>query len=257
MQLISRLELVFMHPLLRQTGHRPIPMPHGPWIMVQNWCDLLFAHWEVSAEQLRLLVPSQLELDLLNGKAYVAVTPFHISGLRPRYLPALPVISRFPELNVRTYVRYKGIPGVFFFSLDAGNLSAVWGARIGYGLPYLHANMSIKASEDKFDYRSQRLQHPKPAEFIGRYWPTSAARRREKNSLEFFLTERYCLYTVRKGQVFRAHIHHVPWPLQDADAEIQVNTMAKAAGIDLPNTQPLLHFSRFLQVLVWWPERAS
>jgi len=246
-----------MHPLLHQTGHRPILMPRGPWIMVQNWCDLLFAHWEVSAEQLRRLVPSPLELDLLNGKAYVAVTPFRITRLRPRYLSSLPAISHFPELNVRTYVRYKGIPGVFFFSLDAGNLSAVWGARIGYGLPYLHARMSIGASADKFDYSSKRLQDPKPAEFLGRYWPVSEPRPREKNSLEFFLTERYCLYTVRKGQVFRAYIHHVPWPLQDADAEIQINTMAKAAGIDLPDTKPLLHFSRFLQVLVWRPERAN
>src|SRR5438045_3343438 len=125
MQLISRLELVFMHPLLRQTRHRPIPMPHGPWIMVQNWCDLLFAHWEVSAEQLRLLVPSQLELDLLNGKAYVAVTPFHISGLRPRYLPALPLICRLPDLNERTYGHYEGIPGVSIFSMDPGILAAV------------------------------------------------------------------------------------------------------------------------------------
>ena len=124
-----------MHPLLRQTAHRPIPMPRSPWIMVQNWNDLLFAHWELPTETLRRLVPSQLELDLFNGKAYVAVTPFWINGLRPRYLPPMPVISQFAELNVRTYVSYKGIPGVYFFSLDAANLPAVWSARAATGCP--------------------------------------------------------------------------------------------------------------------------
>jgi uncharacterized protein len=245
-----------MHPLLRHTDHRPIPMPKGPWIMQQNWHDLLFAHWEVPPEQLRRLVPQQLDLDLLNGKAYVAVAPFHMSGVRPRWTPSLPGLSRLPELNVRTYVRYKDIPGVFFFSLDAANITAVWGARIGYGLPYFHARMSVKPAGEKFEYSSRRLQDPRPAEFRGRYWPISEPRQREKNSLEFFLTERYCLYAVRSGQVFRAHIHHVPWPLRDADAEIEVNTMTKAAGIDLPNARPLLHFSKFLKVLVWWPEKA-
>jgi len=245
-----------MHPLLRNTGHRPIPLPRSPWIMVQNWNDLVFAHWEIPVETLRRLVPSQLKLDLFNGKAYVAVTPFWINGLRPRYLPALPVVSQFEELNVRTYVRYKGISGVYFFSLDAANLSAVWGARTTYGLPYKHATMSIRNSGEKFNYSSRRLHEPQPAEFLGRYWPVSDPRQREKNSLEFFLTERYCLYAIRGSAVFRAYIHHLPWPLQDAEAEIQTNTMAKAAGIDLPSVKPLLHFSKFIQVLVWWPEKA-
>lgn len=246
-----------MHPLLAQTGHRPIPLPNKPWIMVQNWHDLLFAHWEIPAEQIRRLVPANLELDLFNGKAFVAVAPFHMSGIRSRGMSPLPGLSRFPELNVRTYVRYKDIPGVWFFSLDAGNLPAVWGARLGYALPYFHARMSVKPVGDKFEYSSQRLQDPRPAEFRGRYWPVSAPRRREKNSLEHFLTERYCLYAIRNGRVLRGHIHHLPWALQDAEAEIELNTVAKADGIDLPSTKPLLHFSRFLQVLIWWPEKVS
>ena len=223
--------------------------------MVQRWHDLLFAHWEITADKLRHLVPSQLELDLFQGRAYVAVTPFHMSGIRARWLPPLPGLSRFPELNVRTYVRYQGIPGVWFFSLDAANPPAVWGARLGYALPYFHAHMSVKPIAEKFEYSSRRLQGPRPAEFHGRYWPTSNPRRREKDSLEYFLTERYCLYAVRKGHVLRGHIHHGPWPLQDAEAEIEVNTMAKAAGIELPPDKPLLHFSKFLEVLIWWPVR--
>jgi uncharacterized protein YqjF (DUF2071 family) len=226
--------------------------------MKQNWHDLLFAHWEVPADQIRRLVPARLDLDLFDGKAYVAVAPFHMSGIRARALPPLPGLSRFPELNVRTYVRYRDIPGVYFFSLDAANLPAVWSARTAYGLPYFHAEMSTRSLGETIEYRTLRRQTPgrhaqNPAEFRGRYWPVSEPKRREKDSLEYFLTERYCLYAVRRGKLFRAYIHHLPWPLQDADAEIEVNTMARAAGIKLPESKPLLHFSRFLEVLIWWP----
>ena len=224
--------------------------------MVQQWHDLLFAHWALQPEQLRRLVPTQLELDLFQGKAYVAVTPFHMSGIRARFLPPLPGFSRFPELNVRTYVRYGDIPGVYFFSLDAGSLPAVWAARASYDLPYLQAEMTVKLEPGStvIEYSSRRLQGPRPAEFRGRYWPISGPRQREKGSLEYFLTERYCLYVVRSGKVFRAYIHHVPWPLQDAEAEINLNTMAHAAGIELPAVKPLLHFSKLIGVLIWLPE---
>jgi len=244
-----------MHYLLQQADHRPIPLPTAPWVMVQTWHDLLFAHWALSPQQIRPLVPQHLELDLFEGQAYVAVTPFHMSGIRGRLLPPIPGLRHFPELNVRTYVRYKDVPGVYFFSLDAGSRPAVWGARLGYRLPYLHAQMSVRIGT-QIEYFSRRLQPPLPAEFRRRYWPVSAPKQREKNSLEYFLTERYCLYTVRSGRVNRACIHHVPWRLQDAQAEIELNTMAQAAGIDLPAGRPLLHFSRLIEVLVWWPEKA-
>ncbi|HLJ91004.1 MAG TPA: DUF2071 domain-containing protein [Candidatus Angelobacter sp.] len=242
-----------MHRLLLQTGHRPIPMPSGPWIMKQNWHDLLFAHWEVSPQQLRPLVPMPLELDFFEGRAYVAVAPFHMSGIRARFLPPVPGTSRFPELNVRTYVHYKGISGVYFFSLDAANRPAVWGARTAYNLPYFYAEMSSQQAENGIVYRSKRLDGPYRAEFRGRYWPVSDPVRRLPGSLEHFLTERYCLYAFRGRQLRRASIHHLPWPLQDAAAEIDLNTMAEAAGITLPASKPLLHFSRFLEVLIWPP----
>jgi hypothetical protein len=223
--------------------------------MKQHWHDLLFAHWPIPPEKLRLLVPQQLELDLLEGSAWVAVTPFWIGGSRGRFLPPLPFLYKFCELNVRTYVRYQGIPGVYFFSLDAASLPAVVGARAGYKLPYLHAAMLVRSTGESFEYTSSRLQMPRPANFHARYWPVSSPRVREKSSQEHFLTERYCLYTVHQGRVLRAYIHHLPWQLQDAEAEFDVNTMAQAAGIELPATKPLLHFSRDLEVLVWWPEK--
>jgi uncharacterized protein len=245
-----------MHPALSQTGHRTAPMPTAPWIMIQTWHDLLFAHWALPPEQIRPLVPRELELDLWQGRAYVAVAPFWMSGVRPRCTPAPPLLHKFPELNVRTYVTYKGIPGVCFFSLDAYSRPGVWGARTFYHLPYYFASMSVRPAGEKFEYHSSRRDGPQPAEFRGRYWPTSPPRQRSKGTLEHFLTERYCLYTVHGGKVLRAYIHHVPWPLQDADAEIEINTMAQAGGIQLPPEKPLLHFSRDLEVLVWWPEMA-
>jgi uncharacterized protein len=243
--------------MFEQYTHRSIPRSVRPWIMVQRWHDLLFAHWELPAKQIRPLVPPQLDLDLHQGSAYVAVAPFHMSGIRARLLPAFPGVSRFPELNVRTYVHYRGVPGVYFFSLDAGSLPAVWGARIGYGLPYFHADMSVKINGAEIEYCSRRIQNPQPADFRGRYQSISPPRQSERGSLEYFLTERYCLYTVRGGEVFRAHIDHSPWPLQEATAEIECNTMARAAGIELPEGKPLLHFSHFLEVRIWWPERAG
>lgn len=245
-----------MHPLLSVTDHRTAPMPAAPWIMVQNWHDLLFAHWALPPEQIRPLVPRELELDLWEGRAYVAVAPFWMSGVGPRGMPAPPLLHKFLELNVRTYVSYNGIPGVYFFSLDAGSRLAVWGARTFFHLPYYFAAMSIRSEGEKFCYNTGRIEGPRPAEFGAHYWPTSPPRQRSKGALEHFLTERYCLYTVHKRKVLRAYIHHVPWPLQDADAEIEINTMAQAAGIQLPPEKPLLHFARDLEVLVWWPKVA-
>ena len=244
-----------MHSLLLETAHRPIPMPSSPWAMQQTWHDLLFAHWPLAPEKLRPLVPPELELDLCDGKAYVAVAPFWMSGIRARRLPPLPFVRKFCELNVRTYVRYRGVPGVYFFSLDAASLPAVLGARAMYKLPYFHAAMLIRSAGESFEYTSSRLQMPRPANFAARYAPVGAPRVREKSSLEHFLTERYCLYTVEQKTVLRAYIHHLPWQLQDAEADFGMNTMALAAGIELPDSKPLLHFSRRLDVLVWRPEK--
>src|SRR5262249_21963745 len=187
--------------ILQIADHRPFSLPHRPWVMRQTWNDLLFAHWPLTPELLRPLVPQQLALDLFEGSAWVAVTPFHMSDVRTRALPAPPWLSAFPELNVRTYVVYRGTPGVFFFSLDAGRLLAVWGARYGYFLPYPHAHMRVKVSGDEIAYSSRRLCGS--VEFRGHYRPISPPRPREKGSVEHFLTERYCLFTVARKHVFR------------------------------------------------------
>jgi uncharacterized protein len=217
--------------------------------MTQTWHDLLFAHWPLPIEKMRPLVPAQLELDTFDGHCWVGVVPFRMSGVHGRALPPLPGLSRFPELNVRTYVTYGDKPGVYFFSLDAANLPAVWAARTFYHLPYFHAAMSSTEIGAGVHYRSSRLHGA--AEFRGHYRPTTEMRFREKGSIEHWLTERYCLYAIHYDRVYRAEIHHQPWPLQDAEAEFETNTVTAAAEIALPTTAPLLHFARELEVLIW------
>jgi uncharacterized protein len=217
--------------------------------MAQTWHDLLFAHWPIAHEVLRPLVPAQLPLDSFAGSCWVGVVPFHMSGIHAHGVPPLPRLSRFPELNVRTYVSLEGKPGVYFFSLDAASLPAVWAARTFYRLPYFHAEMSVRDDGEHFEYKSRRYRSN--AEFRASYRPICPVVLRERGSLEHWLTERYCLYTVASGRVYRGEIHHQPWPLQDAAAEIEANTVASAAGISLSSVPPLLHFARRLEVLIW------
>jgi len=176
-----------------------------------------------------------------------------MTGVRGRLMPAFPGLSAFPELNVRTYVTYGGKGGVYFFSLDAGSRVAAWAARMTYHLPYFHAQMRVAHQNRSIQYRSMRNSD---TQLSAEYRPTGPVQIREKGALEHWLTERYCLYTVVKDSVYRAEIHHQPWPLQDATAEFSTNTMASAAGIQLPAIQPLLHFAKRLEVLIWPLKRA-
>ena len=245
-----------MQPPAEAISHRPWPLPAGPWTIEFTWHDLLFLHWPVPAVELRELVPASLELDLYHGEAWAGVIPFFMSGIRLRGLPPLPGTSAFAEVNLRTYVLFRGQPGVYFFSLDAASLLAVRTARVWYHLPYYHARMSVERQGDAVLYSSERRENPRPAEFRARYRPTSEVRHSLPGSLEHWLTERYCLFaTDRRGNVIRAEIDHVPWPLQRAEADLESETLARAAGINLPPTAPLAHFSRKLEVCVWRPER--
>jgi hypothetical protein len=244
-----------MHPALLQIAHRPWPLPSGPWVMAQTWHDLLFAHWPIAVDALRPLVPAQLPLDTFSGQCWVGVVPFWMSGVRARGLPAIPALSRFPELNVRTYVTFGKKPGVYFFSLDAASLPAVCTARALYHLPYFHAKMKSEAVGEEVFYRSVR-RHAK-AEFRGHYEPCGPVQLHAPGTIEHWLTERYCLYTVHRGNVYRGEVHHEPWPLQEAKAEIEINSMATAADITLPETPPLLHFARQLDVLIWSLRRTA
>lgn len=239
---------------LPPADHRPWPLPDEPWIMAQTWNDLLFAHWPLPPEVVVPHLPVSLPLDTFEGQAWIAVTPFTLTGLRLRGIPALPGVAEFFEINVRTYVRRDGKPGVFFFSLDASSALAVAAARRLYALPYHHADFAVTREAERIRYGCRRRGHT-TATFEADYEPVGEPAPGGANALEAWLTERYCLYAVDAARsVYRAEIHHVPWPLQRARAEIRTNTMAAASGLSLPDRAPLLHFARRLDVMVWRPE---
>ena len=248
---------------LDRTKHRPWPLPGGPWIMAQSWHDLLFAHWPIDPAPMRALmrpyIPAALQIDTFDGQAWIAVVPFRMSGVRLRATPALPWLSAFPELNVRTYVVADRKPGVWFFSLDARNPAAVAIARAWFHLPYFRARMKCEDRDGRIHYSSERTHHgASPGALRVSYRPAAEIFEAKPGTLEHFLTERYCLYSTNpRGRLYRGEIHHQPWQLQIAEANFQQNSMTEAAAIALPSQKPLLHFARRQDVVVWHPHRIS
>ncbi len=217
------------------------------------WHDLLFANWPVKAEVLRPLIPPALEVDTFDGEAWISIVPFRMTGVLPRGVPALPGLSAFAELNVRTYVSGEGKPGVWFLSLDAASRVAVCVARRAFYLPYFFAEISAKEVDGAIEYTSGRPRRRDPqALFAGSYRPTGEVFRSRAGTLEDWLTARYCLYAADgRRRVWRGEIDHAPWPLQRAELETVCNTMTAPYGVELPRTQPVCYFSRRLDVVAW------
>jgi len=226
--------------------------PEGRPIMHQAWGKLLFMHWRIEARVLRPLIPKRLEIDTFDGSAWIAITPFTMWDIRalPPFLPAIPGLSSMHEMNVRTYVHKDRVPGVWFFSLDANSAAAVLAARTFFFLPYYHAEMELDQDGNKIKYSSVRSDDP-PAELqatwtIGERLPFS-----HPGSMEFFLTERYCLYSERGGDLYRGRIHHEPWPLQEVTLTFLNSTMIESRGLPTPKDAPLLHYCEEIKVDIW------
>ena len=254
--------------LTAQAVHRPWPLPRRPWVMRMTWHDLLFMHWPIDADIMRGALaramgqpdlPGQMSLDLYEGRAWLGVVPFGMRRVRGRCLAPLPGLSSFPELNVRTYVTCAGKPGVYFFSLDATSRLAVRAARWSFGLAYYDADIRLRRDRHGWiDFEHQRTHRDAPqARFRARYRGVSDAHRPAAGSLESFLTERYCLYTVdRGGGVWRGEIHHRPWTLQAGEAEVQQLDMTGQIGVALPHEPPRLYLAPGqMHVLAWLPRR--
>jgi uncharacterized protein YqjF (DUF2071 family) len=222
-----------------------------------RWHALAFLHWPLPADALRPHLPPPLELEAFDGSAWLGIVPFRMSKVHRRGVPPLPLVSAMTELNVRTYVRAEGKPGVWFFSLDTTSRLAVRGARRFYFLSYFDAVMSMTRRGEWIDYRSRRVHRgAAPAEFDGSYRPTGPAQPPRIGSLDYFLTERYCLYCAdRAGRAYRADIAHAPWPLRAAEAEIRLNRMTEQIGVTLPDRAPLLHYAESLDVIFWPPQK--
>ena len=240
-------------------SNSPRPLPTGRWAMTQRWNDLLFAHWPVPASSIGHLLPEGLQPDTYDGSAWIGVVPFWMDRIKLRGVPTIPGVRGFPELNLRTYVRdqYTGAEGVYFFSLDGGNLVAAAVARLFYHLPYYWAEMRHEQqSEREFAVYCRRRFAGRPVIFKARYrglGPTRKLAESRRGSLEYFLTERYSLFTENAdGELVQAQVHHVPWPLEDAEADIERNDLPMAIGLPLPSSQPpVLHYSRRQAVYVW------
>jgi uncharacterized protein YqjF (DUF2071 family) len=222
--------------------------------MTQSWHDLLFAHWPVERAVLDGKIPPPLELEAFDNRAWIGVVPFLMTNVGPRGVPLPRVLSSFPEVNVRTYVRVADRPGVFFFSLDAGSALAVFAARSLLNLPYHAAEMRIVSEHSHTSFVSRRRQSA--ADLEATYGPAGPVFHAQPGTLDYFLTERYCLYGVSHfGAPYRLEIHHAPWPLQRAEATLTKNTLALASGLTLPSTPPLLHFAKRQDVVAWLPRR--
>lgn len=241
-----------MHPAFRRQEHRPWPCPSTRWTWRQSWQDVLFAHWPVPAARLRHLVPEELSVQEFDGTSWVGVVPFRMAGVMRRPWPDLPWISAFPELNLRLYVERDGRPGVWFLSLDAANPLAVWAARRFFHLPYFPAAITLSHDSAGLKFSSRRRGNGSLPAVTATYRPASAPFEAAPGTLDAFLVERYCLYArARDGRLFRAEVHHLPWPLQRAEGEIDAIQLLAPLGLAVDDLPPLLHFSRGVDVVVW------
>lgn len=221
--------------------------------MKQTWNDLLFAHYPIKLESLKSIVPNVLPLDSFNGMGWIGVVPFYVTNLRLRGLPSIAGTNRFPQLNVRTYIKVEGKPGLYFFSLDAMNWLSVRMAKMFYHLPYVHADMEVKCNASNINYESRRRSDP-DFKLICSYRPIAEQYSSVEGSFEQWATDRYCLYTLnKKREPLRCDIMHHPWVLQHAEAEISYNSMLVKQGIQVEADHPILHFSKRIDGVKMWP----
>jgi len=240
------------HPALEFTSHRPWPLPRRKWILRQRWLNLVFLHWEIDYIDLRKRIPNDLEIDLHDGKAWIAIVPFDMRAVTLRYFPAFSPLSNFPEINVRTYVVHNGKPGVWFFSLDAPSRFAVWAAKTFFNLPYRHGDVKIEDQNGIHHYTSQVGED----RFDSIYQPITGAAALGKGSFEEWCTERYCLYCQsNEGHLYRTEVQHQKWPLQNAEIDLRKNSLLDRFNVG--ERRPSVLYSESIDVVAYAPERIA
>lgn len=232
--------------LISAYAPHPIKRP----VMLQTWRALTFLHWAYEPAVIRRLLPEGVELDTFNGAAWIGLTPFLLANLHPPLMPAVPWLSSFPEMNVRTYVKGRdGKPGIWFFTLEADRMAAVLGARMSYRLPYRWARMRVREQEGIVSYQSDRFAP------FGKGRARIAVRpgaRMEAGQFDNFLTARYRLYTRAGKRIGHADIEHEPWPLRSADVVQFEQDVVEHSGVPKPDGNPVVHFSHEVQVRIGW-----
>ena len=241
---------------VREDDHLPFPLPNRSFAISQEWRDLTFMHWKVDPQRLKPHLPDGLDIDFYNGDAYVGVIPFTMKNVHPKGLIPVPGVSTFAEFNVRTYVIKDGQPGVFFLTLDAKSLVTCTYAPRAYGLAYRYAKAKVSHQEGTYYWRSRRSSDG--AELVGSSNPKGPSRSAQAGSLEHFFFERYCLYTIHKGCLRRAYVHHQPWNFHEAEMNLETNSLLESYELDLDVHRPdFLHFSTGLAVKTWSIEVAE
>lgn len=233
-------------------SHIPFEMPSRKCTLYQNWKQLTFMHWKVDADMLQKYIPEGLEIDLHEGHTYIGAIPFTMEKVRPRGLPWVPFISTFGEFNIRVYVTKDGVPGVLFLTLDAQSRVTCFHAPRSYGLPYRYAKSKVHVeSDDRYVWSSRRKNGGQS--LIGSTQKTGPMQRAKKGSLEYFLFERYSLYTSHNGVLKRAYTHHLPWEYYAAEVDVQSNTLLESfdLGIDNPLRPEHIHMSPGVNVQTW------
>jgi uncharacterized protein YqjF (DUF2071 family) len=236
-----------------EVTHRPWPIISQNWIIRQSWSNVLFIHWPISAELLRPHIPRSLEIDTFDGTAWMSVVVFVMEGIYLRGLSALSVTPKFAEINVRTYVHLDGKPGVYFMSLDVGDLASLMIAKRWYRLPYKAAQISFQKEGRTFLCQSLRKGKSNvPIGFHGNFIPLSGVYLSKKEMFDYWLTERYCFFSANKrGNIYGGEIHHQPWPLQKVEIEICRNSLFTPFQFDLSEEKTIAHFSKGLDTLFW------
>jgi uncharacterized protein YqjF (DUF2071 family) len=222
--------------------------------MHQNWGKLLFLHWRVDPNLIRHLVPDALELDLYGDSAWIGIVPFTMWDIRafPPFAPPFPGLDEMHELNVRTYVHYNGVPGVWFFSLDVNSLIAAKTARAFFHLPYHHADIEFSGKRS-LKFRAARTQGAE-AMFRAAWTLGDPLPKAQPGSRDFFLTERYCLYAESDGDLYRARIYHDPYPLQKATLKSYETNLFDVNRLPTPKTEPIIHYAEEVNTDIWYLE---
>lgn len=226
-----------------------------PWVMAQTWRDLVFLHWPIAPDALRPFVPEELEIDVFEGQAWVGVVPFIADHTRLRFSLPFPVVGNYRELNVRTYVKYKGRSGVYFFSLDADSLLAVKAASSGGFLPYRYARMKVVKKDKRYVFTSRLAKSGIGESFQMGFTPSTGIL--ESSELEQWLTERYCLWTKPNLALYRVDIAHAPWQLQKVHIEMAENSLAAFLPIGWDAEEPLAHFSALQKTRFYPPVKET
>jgi uncharacterized protein YqjF (DUF2071 family) len=227
------------------------PPPPGPWLWSQNWHDLCFAHWQVPSGALRPHLPGGLEVDTWNGSAWVSVVAFRLH-IRRRWLPPLGFCGHFLELNLRTYVRCRDEPGIYFLSIHASKRLEVALANWLTLLPYVFARINYQRNAAAWHFDCRPAAATEPALFDGRFTPTGVCTHPVGDSLDSWLLDRYRAFAPdRRGRLYRMVVQHSAWPVQHAEAHVARNQLGAVWGLDMQRPPDEVHFSPGVPAWVW------